>query len=149
MQDRIRGDASRTTMICVDSYENGVPVGRYYNYGQSEEGHAFHGLTQLLVEMEHILDSAKYPQSFTAMRSFSVVPEPSRGGTADRKNRKGDRATFAVKVLFRQHTSWQGSVTWMEQRSEQPFRSVLELILLMDSALGGDRKSVSPEAQTE
>ena len=33
-----------------------------------------------------------------------------------------------------------GSVVWMEQHGEQPFRSVLELILLMDSALGGGQE---------
>lgn len=137
MQDRIRGDACRTTMICVDSYEQGVPVGRFYNFGQNEDGTAFYGLTQLIVEMESILDSANVPQSFTAKRSFAAVPEPRVDGFAEEKFRKGRLANFSVKVLFRQHSSWQGTITWMEKQYELPFRSVLELILLMDSALGG------------
>lgn len=136
MQNRITGEASRTTKICVDSYEQGVLKGRFYNYGQ-EEGAEFESMVQLLVKMEHMLDSANYPQSFTAVRTFAVKPEPLPGNLPDSKNQKGSLATFMVKVLFRQHTSWQGSVTWLEKRSEQPFRSVLELILLMDSALGG------------
>ena len=140
MQDRIRGEACRTTMVCVDSYEQGVLTGRFYNYGQEEEGCSFHSLTQLLVGMEHILDSANFPQSFTAVRSFSVMPEPKLGSPADEKFRKGKLATFVFKGLFRQHTSWQGSITWWEEQSEQAFRSVLELILLMDSALGGSRE---------
>jgi hypothetical protein len=40
-----------------------------------------------------------------------------------------------VRVLFRQNASWQGSVTWMEGRQEESFRSALELLLLMKSAL--------------
>ena len=68
------------------------------------------------------------------------MPEPKLGSPADEKFRKGKLATFVVKVLFRQHTSWQGSITWLEEQSEQAFRSVLELILLMDSALGGSRE---------
>ena len=44
-------------------------------------------------------------------------------------------ATFAVRVLFRQNASWQGEVTWLEGKREESFRSVLELILLMDGAL--------------
>lgn len=135
MQDRIRGEASRTTMICVDSYEQGVLNGRFYNYGQEDEGCSFRSLTQLLVGMEHILDSANYPQSFTAVRSFSPILEPKLESPVDGTLRKGKAATFVVKILFRQHTSWQGSITWLEEKSEQTFRSVLELILLMDSAL--------------
>ena len=49
--------------------------------------------------------------------------------------RKGALATFQIQVIFRQHTSWQGMVVWQERHMEQSFRSVLELILLMDSAL--------------
>lgn len=137
MQDRIRGDACRTTMVCVDSYERGVPAGRFYTFGQNEDGTAFYGLTQLLVEMENVLDSANVPQSFTARRSFSVMPEPHVDSSAEENFRKGTLANFSVKVLFRQHASWQGTITWMEKQYELPFRSVLELILLMDSALGG------------
>lgn len=135
MQDRIRGEASRTTMICVDSYEQGVLNGRFYNYGQEDEGCSFHSLTQLIVGMEHILDSANYPQSFTAVRSFSPISEPKLESPADGAIKKGKAATFVVKILFRQHTSWQGTITWMEEKCEQTFRSVLELILLMNSAL--------------
>lgn len=135
MQSRILNDASRTTMICVDSYEQGVLNGRFYNYGQEDEGCSFHSLTQLLLGMEHLLDCANYPQSFTAVRSFSPVVEPKLESTTDGTSRRGESATFLVKILFRQHTSWQGTVTWMEEKCEQTFRSVLELILLMDSAL--------------
>jgi len=48
---------------------------------------------------------------------------------------RGEQETFDVKILFRQNASWQGSVVWLEQKQEQSFRSVLELILLFDSAL--------------
>jgi hypothetical protein len=40
-----------------------------------------------------------------------------------------------VRVLFRQNASWQGSLTWLEEGKEESFRSVLELLLLMHSAL--------------
>lgn len=135
-QGRIRNEAYRTTLICVDSYEQGILTGRFYS-GQEEEGVAFHGLLQLLVRMEQRLDQMNYPQSFTSVRSFAPIPEPKWDGCADHARRTGTRGTFAVKVLFRQHTSWQGSVTWLEGQSEQTFRSVLELIMLLDSALGG------------
>lgn len=136
MQERMRGEVGRTTMICVDSYEQGVLNGRYYNYGQEEESGSFQSLTQLLVKMEHLLDSANHPQAFTAKRFFSPITESRITNSAeDGPQRKGMSATFVVKILFRQHTSWQGTVTWIEEKCEQTFRSVLELVLLMDSAL--------------
>lgn len=138
MQERIRSDAGRTTMICVNSYENRVPAGFFYNFSQEDEGHPFQGLMQLIVGIEQILDSANFPQSFTAVRSFAPMPEPKLNDIVENKCRKGALSTFVVKVLFRQHTSWQGSVRWLDTGSEQSFRSVLELALLMDSALSGD-----------
>lgn len=138
MQERIRSDAGRTTMICVNSYENRVPAGFFYNFSQEDEGHPFHGLMDLILGIEQILDSSNFPQSFTAVRSFAPMQEPKLKDTVENKCRKGELATFVVKVLFRQHTSWQGSVTWLDTGSEQSFRSVLELALLMDSALSGD-----------
>ncbi|MBR5319858.1 MAG: hypothetical protein IKU46_09740 [Peptococcaceae bacterium] len=44
-------------------------------------------------------------------------------------------ATFKVKVLFRQGASWQGKVRWTDEGKEVSFRSALELVKLMDSAL--------------
>lgn len=135
MQGRNKSDSARTTMICVDSYEQNIMAGRYYNYGQEGEGHQFSGLMQLLVDLEQILDSANFPQAFTAVRSFADVSEVKPADAADNAAKKGKCATFEVKILFRQHTSWQGSVKWLEKNSEQPFRSALELIFLMNSAL--------------
>ncbi|NLW65775.1 MAG: hypothetical protein GXY26_06040, partial [Clostridiales bacterium] len=41
---------------------------------------------------------------------------------------------------FRQNASWQGVITWAEDRREESFRSALELVFLMDSALASDIK---------
>ncbi|MBO5429734.1 MAG: hypothetical protein J6A10_07205 [Peptococcaceae bacterium] len=46
-----------------------------------------------------------------------------------------DLSTFKVKVLFRQGASCQGKVEWVEEGMETSFRSALELVKLMDSAL--------------
>ena len=112
MGERLRGNEYRTTTICVDEYDNGVPVGRFYNPACSE-GIPFQSLSQLLVKLQELLDGMSFPQSFTL-----------------------NRATFGVRILFRQNASWQGSVSWLEGEREESFRSVLELILLMDSAMG-------------
>lgn len=141
MAQRLRGNEYRTTVVCVDSYDNQVPVGRFYNPGLEAEV-PFHSLSQLLVRIEDLLDEMQFPQSFTLSRAFSASGPESRADSASPAGeRMGKRATFAVRILFRQNASWQGSVTWLESGREESFRSVLELILLMDSAMVSEKQN--------
>ena len=123
----------RTTMICIDSYDNSIPVGRFYNQ-YTPEGILFHGAIDLIKKMEAMLDQLGCPQSFSRVRSFTEKPAVDMTGSANKIIVKGNVATFVTRVLFRQHTSWQGSVTWQEGQCEETFRSVMELLLLIDSA---------------
>ena len=43
--------------------------------------------------------------------------------------------TFIVKILNKQNSTWQGSVTWVEEQKTQNFRSALELIKMIDTAM--------------
>ena len=61
--------------------------------------------------------------------------------------RQGKEATFYLKVLFRQNASWQGTVKWMETGQEEPFRSVLELLLMMDNTTSRDQLEFEKKAQ--
>ena len=54
----------------------------------------------------------------------------------------GRRETFVVQVLNTQNASWQGTVTWTDGGKTQSFRSALELIKLIDSAL---EEEMTPE----
>ena len=135
MQSRKWGNEYRTTMVCIDSYESHIPVGRFYNR-YCPEGVAFRGVIELIRKMDDMLNEMQFPQPFASVRSFGeaaamdpVVPDGSA-------NHEGELATFTVKVLFRQNASWQGTVSWLEGRVEESFRSVLELLLLIDSAVG-------------
>jgi hypothetical protein len=138
MAAKMWGNEYRTTMICVDSYDNSVPVGRFYNQC-CPEGIHFHGAIDLIKKIEAMLDQMSFPQPFSAVRSFAGKPVVNLGGASGENAYKGKIATFATKVLFRQNTSWQGSVSWMEGQREETFRSVLELLLLIDSAISAER----------
>ncbi|WP_283610297.1 hypothetical protein [Faecalispora anaeroviscerum] len=48
---------------------------------------------------------------------------------------KEDKATFVVDMLYRQHSTWQGNLRWVEGNKESAFRSEIELLSLMDSAM--------------
>ena len=43
--------------------------------------------------------------------------------------------TFLVKIVDNQNATWQGSVTWVEEKKEQHFRSALELLKLIDGVI--------------
>ena len=53
----------------------------------------------------------------------------------DIKNQVGRKASFIVRVTSRQNATWQGSISWTERGVTKHFRSALELIKLIDSAL--------------
>ena len=53
----------------------------------------------------------------------------------DSKNLVGHKASFIVRVTSRQNSTWQGSISWTERGVTKHFRSALELIKLIDSAL--------------
>ena len=133
MAGKAWGNEFRQTTVCVDSYQDSVFTGRLYNPYLSA-GKEFHSMVQFLSVMDETLDAMNFPQSFTAKRTFATPPkwEPA---PVDWSELTGELATFTIRILFRQNASWQGSVSWLEGGQEQSFRSALELIFLMDSAL--------------
>ncbi|MGI6151571.1 MAG: hypothetical protein ACOYIR_06430 [Christensenellales bacterium] len=67
--------------------------------------------------------------------------------TIDEKQlKRGEKGTFVVRVMFRQNATWQGTVSWVEGNKTQHFRSMLELIHLLEDALGTEEVSWSNEA---
>ena len=131
MAKKISGNEYRTTMLCIDSYDNSVLKGRFFN-PYDKDGQSFTSATDFLVKMENMLDEMHFPEAFNAIRTFApkeLCPCGSGEGS-----KSGKTATFALKVMFRQNASWQGSVTWLEGNAEQSFRSFMELLLLIDGA---------------
>lgn len=60
-------------------------------------------------------------------------------------NQNGDR-TFVVKILNNQNATWQGTVAWTDGRKQETFRSALELIRLLDSAVNTSLADEADEA---
>ena len=132
MAERIWGEEFRVTRICVDAFEKGVPRGRFYNPHMKSE-QPFESLMQLLQGMEATMEDMAFPKAYQVTRAFAPRPKTERPPVNEAPLR-GKVATFAVRILFRQNASWQGTVAWLEGSREESFRSVLELLLLMDSA---------------
>ena len=51
------------------------------------------------------------------------------------KNQKNENQNFVVTVRSQENHTWQGTVSWVEGKRQENFRSVLELLKLIDSAV--------------
>ena len=131
---RVLANEYHTTVVCIDSYQDRILRGRLYNL-MLDGAVPFHGFIEFLMAMETILDQMNFPQPFTAERSFRPVDKTLPQVRTENMEQRGQAATFSIKVIFRQNASWQGTVAWLEEGREESFRSVLELSMLLNSAL--------------
>ncbi|WP_024866202.1 hypothetical protein [Butyrivibrio sp. FCS014] len=71
-------------------------------------------------------------------KALSITNNPDPG------RRKG---TFVVKIEYCQNETWQGKVVWAEENRTERFRSMLELVKLMDEAMAsGQQISIEQQA---
>ena len=53
------------------------------------------------------------------------------------KQSKKDKS-FMIVIKDTQNASWQGTIEWLDQNKKEHFRSALEMIKLIDSAVEND-----------
>jgi hypothetical protein len=132
--------------ICVDEYDEHGILGRIYHPGSEKPLH-FDEIGRLLIQTDRILDEQHYPQPSTSGRSFtkrtqnqSKAKEKTPMLKKTEITQKGGKGTFVVQVQYRQHATWQGKVLWAEKNESMQFRSALELLKLIDSALDSEEQ---------
>ena len=129
-------------VLCVDRLGRGQLAGRFY-HAYTEEGIPFSNIEEVIFRLEGFYDSLNFPHPTTDSRTFQ-----NRGGQREsRKERTrimndeellskhGDLGTFIIRVQHRQNSSWQGRITWMDKDKTVYFRSIWEMIKLVESAL--------------
>ena len=146
--------APNGVVLCVNGSNEGELSGVFY-HSYSPEPVPFHGIGQMTLRMEQLYNWLRFPYPGTNERSFGPVKKPSR--TIHERERimsdetllskHGDIGTFIVRVQHRQNSSWQGRITWMEEDRTIQFRSVWEMIKLIESAVDTVSSPVSDEAQ--
>ena len=129
----------KKSVIKVHEYRemniSGVIVNPFY-----ESELYFGSTTQLLKLLDQLQDDIRYPEKSMNPRSFAKDGSHSLAvgvQESDAQKKLKTLASFEISILFRQNASWQGSVVWMEKVASAEFRSVLELIFLIDSVLSG------------
>ena len=75
----------------------------------------FTSLSRMVLLIEEWLDTADSAQ----------MPKPGATLSAD----------FEIEILFRQNYSWQGKLRYLRTGQEAVFRSVLELLIQLETAL--------------
>ena len=146
-----------TILICIDEYNQGEMQGRIYSSSEREPD-SFTSAITLVKEVSRIFDENDGPQSTMKVRGFNKsatetvskqakkISDP-RKISAAQMNVHGKEATFRVRIMFRQNASWQGTLYWAEKNCEENFRSVLELLMLIDSSFAQNKaaKGVTEE----
>ena len=127
--------------ICVDDDVDGNLSGRLYHC-YTEEPWQFDDMVKLIQMMENFFDSIGYPQASTQIRNFlknmpqgNCVKLEKKTTQDDIIQYRGKKASFLVHVQYRQNSSWQGTVKWIEKDVVKTFQSELNLMKLINGAL--------------
>ena len=112
-------------------------------HSYSDEAIPFENVQTMILEMERLYDRLNFPHPGTNERSFTKPHKNGEHITERDKimkdeellSKHGDLGTFIVRVQHRQNSSWQGRITWMEQDKTINFRSVWEMVKLIESAV--------------
>ncbi|WP_408070434.1 hypothetical protein [Butyrivibrio sp. JL13D10] len=130
--------------VCVNEASDGDINGVLWT-PYEEDSLPFNSGYEMVMLMDRLYDNWDFPQRTTSYRSFGQKDRSrdyhnpnsirKREPIRSLKTYRGEKATFIVHVKFRQNSSWQGQVLWSEKKKKVHFRSALELLKLMSSAL--------------
>jgi hypothetical protein len=123
-------------------------------HSYQEEGIAFDNLEQMVNQMEQFFDWLGFPQRSTNSRSFFPQPLVQHHSQEEKVmkdeqvlSKHGELGTFIVRVQHRQNSSWQGRLTWVEEDKTINFRSIWEMIKLIESAVDTVSEPEDEESQ--
>jgi hypothetical protein len=136
--------------VAVDGYEAGRISGGVYSQ-RLKEPLAFDSTSDLLLKIENLMDDQDFPRAFQRKRTFSgkgpakTQGRPAKPERDERENMdaetvnqaRGKISTFALNVITRQNTSWQGYLDWLDGSDRQAFNSDLELLSMISGRLDG------------
>lgn len=131
-------------VFCVDGWEKyGIFHARMF-HGYRTDALDIRSFEELIFEMGRLFDDIQFPRASVRERRFieeNMTPIPGR----IRKERimsdknllaqHGDIGTFIIRVQQRQNSTWQGRITWVEEDKTLHFRSLLEMIKLIESGI--------------
>jgi len=143
----------------------------YHRY--SKEPIPVSSFWELVREMEALFDMIQFPRAGLRERSFIEKPaETNRSVAAEQRSSGGDThkdfgnntkerervmadkdllkmhgdiGTFIIRVQQRQGGTWQGRITWVDRNKTVRFRSILEMIKLIEGGIISEHPEVLEE----
>ena len=158
-------------VFCADEVlERDTFRGRLY-HKYSKEAIPVSSFWELVREMENLFNEIQFPRAGTRDRSFTKAPPPGelhqqlkgttpkafRNDSKEREivmsdkellNMHGDYGTFIIRVQQRQGGTWQGRITWADRNKTVHFRSVLEMIKLIEDGMIAEHPELLEEEET-
>ena len=139
----------------IITYSSGLMRGKLHSK-YLEEPYEFSDLMQMIEKMEEIFNEKRFPEAFLSPRIFDQAKkEVKKKNNTERtdvmkvtkiqdeqQSQSGRKCTFEISVKFRQNATWQGTILWAEKDMKQSFRSVLEMLKLMDEAISEGAEEV-------
>ena len=127
--------------ICVDSKDDGEIGGRLYHCYKKEPVR-FTSIVELITIAERLFEDIGYPQASTKARTFEekkeTYPLSKLTKMVEQKDliqHRGEKGTFVTYVQYRQQSTWQGELSWMEKEEQIKFKNSLEFIKAIDQAI--------------
>ena len=127
--------------ICVDERLGGEISGRLYHC-YSEQAVPFTSIVELITISEKLFEDIGFPQASTKTRTFEEKTEIQPLPKLEKKvlqqeliKNRGKLGTFVLYVQFRQKSTWQGELSWLEKEQQIKFKNSLEFIKTIDQAI--------------
>jgi len=146
-----RGSRARDFSVSITTLRDATVQG-VVTHLSAQQSRGFRSLLELLSLIHNRLEELGMPVPGVETRSWQRSPltlkrkgevvmnekdaaatEPRVGGTA-----------FLVRILFRQNATWMGEIHWLEGEKKLYFRSLLEMVMLMQEAL---ERTGTPQAE--
>ena len=143
-------------VLCVGRKDRGTIEGCLY-HGYSKDQIPFCGYEDIIRIAEDFFNALGFPHMGTGDRDIHGHIrdyQKKEGMTRAMKDEEmlekhGDLGTFVIRVQHRQHSSWQGRVTYLDKDQTVSFRSALELMKIIDSTLDDTEQAGDCERKSE
>lgn len=127
------------TCVLIILMMESCPVGFITATAKEPEIHQYPSVDRIswwfLRQTSNFHQASTSARSFTSTQFSGVDRLDKVQSPEDFIENRGQKGTFFLNVRYRQNSSWQGIVRWIEGNSTQQFVSVLELLKILSNAL--------------
>ncbi len=133
---------------------HGNSVAGEFRHFYVQESETFNSLSEFFYKLEMMLEQINVPQAATTCRKGWGKPGAKYGDDRDAPARKwkfleeplmisGNKngLFFLIHIRYRYNSSWQGEVRWLKENCTMMFRSVLELLMVLENTIMQQRIS--------